>query len=117
MTIRAEETAENLHTARLRLPDRDFLGAYWCEGDFATASSATSQRSLRSAGCGPSSGWPTNWIELVRCYAVGGPIRAAGSCIRMADTTRSPRRALRGSNPAQDDREFETNTQACGAVR
>ena len=37
MTIRAEQTADNLRTARLRLPDRDFLGAYWCEGDFATA--------------------------------------------------------------------------------
>jgi hypothetical protein len=28
MTIRAEQTAENLHTARLRLPDRDFAGTY-----------------------------------------------------------------------------------------
>jgi hypothetical protein len=36
MTIRAEQTAENLHTARLRLLDPDFLGFYWCEGDCAT---------------------------------------------------------------------------------
>jgi hypothetical protein len=35
MTIRAEQTAENLHTARLRLPQRDFAGLCWWEGDFA----------------------------------------------------------------------------------
>jgi hypothetical protein len=37
MTIRAEQTAENLHTARLRLPDGDFRFLWQWDGDLAAS--------------------------------------------------------------------------------